>query len=511
MSDRVTVYDEQGIKLVLGPNDHLATGGEGAVYARKDSVYKVYLDPAKARRARLAEKVALLKQLTHPGIAAPNGALLDKDGQFVGLTLPRVPGEALCKLFTNSWRDANQFGEAQTLAVTQRMHDIVRYAHSQQALLVDGNELNWLVEGSRPTVIDVDSWQLPGFAATAIMPSIRDPLASQGFTAGSDWYAWAIVTFQLWTGLHPFKGTHPAFARNAMEARMQAQVSIFDPQVRVPPAARPVDGIPAGLRQWYRDVFQSAHRAPPPSNFAGGPAAQTAPRLRVRQALNASVKQERLGHAGEKVLAAFNGFALARSSSGLLVWDALRKAPLDWIDNPTCQAVLGRKAAILRLAQAEVLVRLEEGVGLQAQLRNEPAGPVLPTRAHGLWQSGNRLFALVEGVANGLVEVNVAMLGGRALVSVDKQWPVSTLATEFYRGCFVQDCLGAPFVGVLEGSGVVQAKAPALRGYRVIDVMVEGISMAVTQRSEFSSVVRREGLNGLIEAMRAKLPPSSSS
>ena len=252
---------------------------------------------------------------------------------------------------------------------------------------------------------------------------------------------------------------------------MQAQVSIFDPQVRVPPAARPVDGIPAGLRQWYRDVFQSAHRAPPPSNFAGGPAAQTAPRLRVRQALNASVKQERLGHAGENVLAAFNGFALARSSSGLLVWDALRKAPLDWIDNPTCQAVLGRKAAILRLAQAEVLVRLEEGVGLQAQLRNEPAGPVLPTRAHGLWQSGNRLFALVEGVANGLVEVNVAMLGGRALVSVDKQWPVSTLATEFYRGCFVQDCLGAPFVGVLEGSGVVQAKAPALRGYRVIDAL----------------------------------------
>ncbi len=47
--------------------------------------------------------------------------------------------------------------------------------------------------------------------------------------------------------------------------------------------------------------------------------------------------------------------------------------------------------------------------------------------------------------------------------------------------------------------------------HRVVDVMVEGISMAVTQRSEFSSVVRREGLDGLIAAMRAKLPRDSSS
>lgn len=36
----------------------------------------------------------------------------------------------------------------------------------------------------------------------------------------------------------------------------------------------------------------------------------------------------------------------------------------------------------------------------------------------------------------------------------------------------------------------------------IIDVMVEGVSMAVTQRNEFSSVVRRNGLNGLLDALR---------
>ena len=40
--------------------------------------------------------------------------------------------------------------------------------------------------------------------------------------------------------------------------------------------------------------------------------------------------------------------------------------------------------------------------------------------------------------------------------------------------------------------------------YRVIDIMVEGISMAVTQRSEFASVARRGGLESLLTSLRAR-------
>ena len=39
---------------------------------------------------------------------------------------------------------------------------------------------------------------------------------------------------------------------------------------------------------------------------------------------------------------------------------------------------------------------------------------------------------------------------------------------------------------------------------RIIDVMVEGISMAITQRQEFSSVIRRKGIDGLIADLRAR-------
>lgn len=40
---------------------------------------------------------------------------------------------------------------------------------------------------------------------------------------------------------------------------------------------------------------------------------------------------------------------------------------------------------------------------------------------------------------------------------------------------------------------------------KILDVIVEGVSMVVTQRSEFQAVVRRHGLGGLIEMLRLKV------
>ena len=42
-------------------------------------------------------------------------------------------------------------------------------------------------------------------------------------------------------------------------------------------------------------------------------------------------------------------------------------------------------------------------------------------------------------------------------------------------------------------------------GHRVLDVVVQGISMAATQRSEFGSLIRRLGIDGLIETLRMQV------
>ena len=40
---------------------------------------------------------------------------------------------------------------------------------------------------------------------------------------------------------------------------------------------------------------------------------------------------------------------------------------------------------------------------------------------------------------------------------------------------------------------------------RMIDIMVGGVSMALTQRSEFDAVIKRGGMNGLLTALRARV------
>ena len=39
-------------------------------------------------------------------------------------------------------------------------------------------------------------------------------------------------------------------------------------------------------------------------------------------------------------------------------------------------------------------------------------------------------------------------------------------------------------------------------GFNIVDVMVEGVSLSVTHRSEIASVVNREGMNGLLAKLR---------
>ena len=42
-------------------------------------------------------------------------------------------------------------------------------------------------------------------------------------------------------------------------------------------------------------------------------------------------------------------------------------------------------------------------------------------------------------------------------------------------------------------------------GQKVVDVVVEGVSLLITQRSDFGAVIQNQGLDGLIESLRQKV------
>ena len=47
--------------------------------------------------------------------------------------------------------------------------------------------------------------------------------------------------------------------------------------------------------------------------------------------------------------------------------------------------------------------------------------------------------------------------------------------------------------------------------YKIIDIYVEGVSMAITQRSEFESILQRHGINGLLGMLKDKVDKLSAS
>lgn len=267
-TDRYFVQGEGQIQL--GRTEFKAQGGEGAVYVKGATAYKIYTDPARCiQQAKIDE----LASLVQPNIVRPVRLILDGRNTAVGYTM-RAVGKAhsLCQLFPKAFRQRNNITPEITLRLVRQLQTGVLHIHSRGILIVDLNEMNFLVSTDFAELffIDVDSYQTPSFPATALMESVRDRHAT-AHTPGSDWFAFAVVSFQMFVGIHPFKGTYAPLqhlADNAakLDARMRGNISVLHSGVTVPAACLPFSVIPQSYVDWYRAVFEQGQRLPPPQS-----------------------------------------------------------------------------------------------------------------------------------------------------------------------------------------------------------------------------------------------------
>ena len=248
----------------LTQSDFLASGGEGSVYVKGQTAFKVYIDPKKM----IPEgKIRELSSLTRPNIIKPSNVLLDAKGKAVGYTMKFVQHTyALCQLFTKSFRDRNNITPPMMLDLVRNLQETVKHVHDQKILIVDLNELNFLATSDFKEVyaIDVDSYQTPSFPATAIMDTIRDR-HTKTFSEMTDWFSFAIVSFQMFIGIHPYKGKHPTV--KSLEDRMVKNVSVLDGTVGIPAICYPFSVMPPVYLDWYRAVLEDGKRVPPPNDL----------------------------------------------------------------------------------------------------------------------------------------------------------------------------------------------------------------------------------------------------
>jgi hypothetical protein len=464
------VLDGRG-PVTLRPSDHIATGGEGSIYRVSDLVVKLYLDPEKMKRRRTSEKIRKLSSLLkHPYIMTPMGIAMTEAGDPVGHYLPYVEdppvGHPLSRVFTNDFYQQEGFNVARASTLVERMREVVMFAHDKGAVLIDPNELNWFAlsvkKDPEPRIIDVDSWVVGQMPSTvAVMPSIRDWHA-KGFGHESDWFSWAVVTFQVYTGIHPYKGTLDGYARTDMERRMKDNASVFTSGVRLNRAVRDFSCIPLPLLEWYEAAFQKGERTLPPSPFdirrVTARAAQVLRTVTVGRT-GILVFEKLFGHPEDSVVRVFNcGVALL--SSGALV-DIATKRRIMVMQSTNCE--------VAKVGHGWLVGCLEKRKASFIYINDDDlTSETLQFTMKGRQLVGyeNRMFIAGE---DGLTEVRFSLFGKKLIASAGQTWGIIANSTKWFGGVGVLDAMGAKFVIAPFGDGAVaQMRAPELDGVQVV-------------------------------------------
>lgn len=447
---------------------HVATGGEASVYGLGDVIVKVYLDDAKMARDGMVEKVAALRPFKTSRIVAPEGIVLaKKTSRPVGFYMGRAVGEPMPRVFTTSfWRRAS-FTVASANKVVEAMREVMSFAHAGGAIMVDANELNWIVSvgaDPEPRVVDVDSWAVGRWPARVVMRSIRD-WHTTGVNESSDRFAWAVVTFQLYAGIHPYKGTLAGYRQDEWGKRMQANASVFTKGVKLNDAVRDFGEIPSSLLDWYEAVFQHGERSAPPSPLA--PVGRVPAAAVVRHAASS-------GGSGalvfDKIFDVYPvvrtwpcGAVLARAPGGLQVWEAGRRRKLydASVSSTSCEVVKVAGGYVVGEVDAGIprFYHVDDAGGAAVQMDLRISG-------HELFRGEDRLFLATSAalLELGYVELLRPTLSVKSRISI-----LHPQAVRWFEGVGVEKAFEATFLILpFRDKACATVRVPELDGLEVV-------------------------------------------
>ncbi len=452
-----------GGQVNLSKRDFIGSGGEGSVYVKGDTAYKIYANSA---NMITTGKIDELKCINDPNVIKPLQVLRNSKKKPVGYTMRYVAGGVpICQFFTKAFKKRNGVEPGDVLDVVRNMQDGLGSIHAANVLVVDLNEMNLLVKDGKVCWIDVDSYQTEHYPATAIMDSIRDRHAGGKWSRETDWFSWGIVTFQLFMGIHPYKGKHPKV--KGLSDRMRGNLSVFNSSVQVPKMVPDLSVIPASYRKWYRAVFEQGKRVPPPSDV-GVVFMQMVPRqiastdqLEVKELLE-------FDHEVIRYERAWN-YDMAVTTSGAVCQTNGRGAPRPIPGDGHLGYTNAPKALYARMQGGEAVVHnLHSGVSI---------GRV---PAHALMSYAGRFYCHYNDHISEIV-VQDSPNAGRCWVTTRLSSNVMERATQLFEGVAIQNMLGSCYASVFPYSGIsIQTHLIKLDGYKIVDAKYDhGVLIAV--------------------------------
>ncbi len=448
-----------GKKVILTDQDFVAKGGEKAIFRKGDIAYAVYED---LKKMIPIAKIGELSEYDHPGIVRPLDVIQNVKNHPTGFTMPFLDEEEdeitpMPKVFTSSFRKKKNINNDMAIELVKNLKTIFQVVHSKKGLIVDGNEMNWLVdkEFTAPYLIDVNSLKTKSFPPTAYHPATRDWTTTEDFSEMTDWFIFAILSFQIIIGIHPFKGKHPRYAKNDFVNRIKDGVSVFDDEVSLPPPARDFSLIPGNYKDWYYDLFQHKMRKEPPQ-MPGEAGVAVVKAILVQSTDNFEIKP--LREFDEDILFYHHPTGLAKTQSKIYIGRA------DYTAEPDEEVIF------TPLTNVPIFVKLRNKM-LEARVVT-PGVQLMPFKIEGtdMMIIDSSLY-LKRGKK--LTEVGFKDSGGKIVMFVKKVWQVEKNSSKMFGGMITQSVLGKAYVviPVVNGSrsSCFVKPIPELDDYQIMD------------------------------------------
>lgn len=470
---RQLVIGQKKQQVTISDGDYFKAGGEAQIYTNAGKVYKLYFDPA--NKMLPVQKIQELNLISEPQVVLPQDVIYDaKTGQPLGYTTKFIDDvDPILRLFNKGYKKTNNINPQMVAELIKKLQLILTNIHSANCLAVDFNELNILIHlgpSIIPWIIDTDSFATPSFKATAIMDSIQDRKAtvydSKGVmhynpTVLSDWFSWAVISFWVYTNIHPYRGTHPKYKAADTHKQMDDGISVFHPGVRVPPTVENFNIIPKRHLDWFKLVFEKNERSIPPLADSTVPLLVPTQIITITGTDKLSVLQ--VASYGSDIISVqqFYGLNYVVTKTGL------------YKENNKIRDFNGNKQVLFAPVaggSAVTATRMGDTIEFTEADTDVHVGKM---KSHGMFARNECVYTVTNGklIQNGFMPMgknNSAVHYWKELENV------SNISAKIYDGCVIQDLLGKKYLTIPYAYNKSFSKyLPGLDHVRIIDAKSE--------------------------------------
>lgn len=244
-------------------NLEIARGGEGRLLPLNNGkVVKLYFDKT---RAMPLQKFNELNVLDDEYFIKPKAIVECISNGEKGIIMDELDNGTfypLYSLYTKTFAMKHALPTDFKTIVANKLIKVVKHAHDNNIVIGDLNPFNIMVNDKLEVkIIDVDSFETPSFKHNGkLLEEIRDFSFNGLITSNSDYFALAVIIFNLFTGLHPFKGIHNIY-RDKLKEREINNLSVISSHVKdikIPPFYTPITD--DSLLDTFKSIFNDNKR-----------------------------------------------------------------------------------------------------------------------------------------------------------------------------------------------------------------------------------------------------------